>query len=88
MRSIRLRVPLVFMLLILLPTAALAVGPLRLPPDDPPPALAALLALDGLDRSVAITLSDDGALAAGAFAHPKKSKSSLVRALTGVQLEL
>ena len=45
-----------------LPLPAAGDGPLVIPPDDPPPSLAALAALDPLDSARAIALSDDGAL--------------------------
>jgi hypothetical protein len=60
-------------------TAAATDGALRVPPDDPPPALASLVALDALENALAVTLSDDGRLAAAAFPHPRKTKASLVR---------
>ena len=59
--------------------AAGADGPLRVPPDAPPAALASLAALDPLDSALAVALSEDGALAAAAFPHPRKAKASLVR---------
>jgi len=54
-------------------------GPLRVPPDAPPAALASLTALDPLDSALAVALSGDGALAAAALPHPQKMKASLVR---------
>jgi hypothetical protein len=57
-------------------------GPLQLPRDEPPAALAALAALDPLDAALAVTLSDDSRLAAAALAHPERGRSSLVRITT------
>jgi len=55
-------------------------GPLRLPPDDPPPSLAALAPLQD---ALAVTVSRDAVLAAAALPNPEKSKSSLVRIAAG-----
>jgi hypothetical protein len=68
-----------FALTVVLSGPVPAEGPLRLPPDDPPPSVAALMTLDPLGQALAVTISADGSLAAGAFAHPGKGKSSLVR---------
>jgi hypothetical protein len=54
-----------------LTTGALADGPLRIPPDEPPAALS-ILAPD--DNALAVTLSHDASLAAVAFPHPDKPK--------------
>jgi len=50
-------------------------GPLVVPPDAPPAPLAALAPFQD---ALAVAVSSDAALAAAAFAHPEKAKSSLV----------
>lgn len=63
--------------------AAVTEGALRVPPDDPPPALASILALDPLEGGLAVALSDDGTRAAAAYPYPRKAKASLVRTTSG-----
>jgi hypothetical protein len=60
--------------------AAPADGPLRVPPDDLPASMAALAPFQD---ALAVAVSHDAALAAAAFLHPGKAKSSLVRIAGG-----